>query len=71
MPEPDYERFAKWVMNHYEYLDVEIDGGDFQDMAHECGLLMAVEVTEPCAEFCLCAEYDGIPGTCYRKAYES
>ncbi len=44
------------------------DGGDIQDTALRCGLLVAVTATEPCGESCSCVEYDDFPQTCYRAA---
>ena len=42
------------------------DGGDVQDWAVKQGILIAVEVTEPCnPDNCVCAEV-GFPVTCYR-----
>ena len=45
-----------------------------QDLAEECGVIVPVQVTEPCvprnaegeARGCNCYEADSIPGTCYR-----
>lgn len=45
------------------------DGADLQDLGVKTGVLKEVPVTEPCcADECHCAEYDNLPGTCYRFA---
>jgi len=45
----------------------DLDGGWLREKAVECGLLEAVEVTQPCNPTdCRCAEWDGFPATCYR-----
>jgi len=45
-----------------------LDGGDIQDTAEACGLLIPTEVTEACGEACLCAGYGDFPMTCYRRS---
>lgn len=59
--------FARWVIaEHREELG-DLDGGSIQDKLIELGLLVGVEVTEPCGELCRCVEYFGeFPATCYR-----
>ena len=43
--------------------------GEMQDMGKRHGLLIEVEVTEPCGEACSCAEYGAdFPTECYRFA---
>ena len=47
----------------------EVDGGWIQDTAVEIGVLVPVEMAEPCGALCSCAEYqgeDGFPITCFR-----
>ena len=44
-----------------------VDGFDLQDLAEKHGLIVPHEATEPCGEYCACAEYDDFPQTCYRK----
>jgi hypothetical protein len=44
----------------------DVDGGTIQDYAEQCGLLVRVEVTEPCGERCWCAEYGDFPQRCLR-----
>lgn len=55
-----------------EALDRFYEGdGTMQDMAERHGLLIPTEVTEPCGEGCVCAEYvstDEFPTTCYKFA---
>ena len=52
----------------------DVDGGELQDAAVECGLLIATHPTEPCNEGdCSCLEYFGLEEfaeggvTCYRR----
>ena len=46
----------------------DIDGGWAQDTAEKLGVIVGVEVTEPChPENCVCAEF-GFPVTCYRDS---
>lgn len=56
--------FAQRVMANWPEGDV--DGGDLQSIAVECGLLMPVDVTQPCGEGCNCAGYGDFPLTCFR-----
>ena len=67
MPVPDYARFAVLVLRASRMDMGDVDGGDIQDWATECGLLEKVTVTEPCAGECRCAEYGDFPTTCYRE----
>lgn len=62
------EAFARELLKRWDF-NGDIDGGDFQEIAHRHGILEAVEVTEPCGEICDCAEYCGgdWPMTCYRS----
>lgn len=57
--------FANYLMETLPCSDV--DGGDIQDAAVEFGLLQAFEVSAPCGEACVCAEYGEFPHACYRK----
>ena len=57
-------KFAQLIMRAWPHTDV--DGGDLQDIAIGCGLLKPTEATEPCGEFCNCADVDDFPMTCYR-----
>jgi hypothetical protein len=64
------EDFARWVIrggNCDQWCD-DLDGGDIQDKAEELGLIVPVEVTEPCGDNCACAEWAGFPVTCFRLA---
>lgn len=46
----------------------DLDGAWLQEVAEECGLLQAVEVTEVCdRETCRCAEVGDWPLICYRR----
>lgn len=56
-------RFAARVMKSWPEGDV--DGGDLQRIANECGLLHPVTVTEPCGEICGCADLVDFPCNCY------
>jgi hypothetical protein len=67
MSEPDYKRFALAVLiNSRDGNGGDVDGGTIEDVAKECGLLVGVEVSEPCGEYCVCAEYEAFPMSCYR-----
>lgn len=73
---PDYEGFAKWVMEVFfenEFMGVDIDGCDVQETAIQFGLLKPVEAAEPCGEACNCASFygaDEFPITCYRTNFD-
>jgi hypothetical protein len=58
--------FAASILNLNEDWIGDVDGGTLQDAAEKCGLLQAVEVSEPCGEGCNCAGYGDFPQTCYR-----
>ena len=72
---PDFEAFSRWVLDQFYDSDcsgVDIDGGTLQEKACEFGVMKRVSVTEPCCEFCPCAEFignDGIPAYCYRPNF--
>jgi hypothetical protein len=57
--------FALDVLEDFHLGD--LDGGDRQDLAVKHGLLRSVEMTEPCGESCVCAEYGDFPMDCFRK----
>lgn len=60
-------RFGAMVLDEARDALGDLGGDWLQDTAVECGLLEAVEVTEPCdPETCRCAEY-GFPTQCYRR----
>jgi hypothetical protein len=66
MSQPDLKRFAERVLDAANYGD--LDGGDLQEIAVECGVLREITVTEPCGEDCGCAEFHTTgPWTCYRR----
>lgn len=52
-------KFAQHIMQAWPEGDV--DGGYLQDTAIDCGLIREKNPapTEPCGEFCACAEYYG------------
>lgn len=58
-----------WVLEQTrgDYVGSDLNGGDIQDKAEELGLLVRVDVTEPCCEeHCHCAEYGEFPQQCLR-----
>lgn len=63
-----YAALGKRVLEEWSRGCADIDGGWFQDAALEAGVLVRVEVTEPCGENCFCAEWDDFPQTCIRRA---
>lgn len=48
----------------------DVDGGWLQEAATDAGVLVEVEVYEPCGPECTCEEWDDFPQTCYRLAPE-
>lgn len=61
--------FALWVLEELrgDNMGSDLDGGSAQDKAEALGLLVRVEVTEPCSdEYCSCAEYGDFPQSCLR-----
>ena len=61
MNEPRLAEFARRICAE---MQLEVEG--IQDIAEECGVLVPVEVSEPCGESCVCAVWDDPPWTCYR-----
>jgi hypothetical protein len=61
---PMLQRFAAGILGDDEI--GSLDGGDIQDIAEACGLLVPTEVTAACGEACRCAEYGDFPQTCFR-----
>ena len=57
--------FAVAVLHEHQQGMGDVDGGWLQDKATELGVLVGVEVTAPCGDDCICAEY-GFPCICYR-----
>jgi hypothetical protein len=64
-------KFAQRVMDDWPD-GSNMDGGELQDIAHECGLLKDIIRTESCGDNCGCAEYysdeefaEGV--TCYTR----
>lgn len=60
------ERYGLAVLEAHRRDIGDLDGGFLQDTAEKLGLLYYVEVTEPCGEYCRCAEYDDFPQQCLR-----
>ena len=60
--------FAEWALTEGPRYGCDLDGGDVQDRALMLGLLVEVEVAEPCGESCNCAEWDDFPQSCMRLA---
>jgi hypothetical protein len=58
--------FAAAILPMDEDFIGDVDGGQLQDAAEKHGLLVAIEVSEPCGEGCNCADYGDFPQTCYR-----
>lgn len=66
MSAPDLSGFARAILDNWPDADL-LDTGDLQDIAVSHGLLVPVEVSEPCGENCFCSEFaDAFPLTCYR-----
>lgn len=58
--------FVMWLFGEFDEAS-EISVADLQDEALKRGLMIEVEVTEPCGEFCACAELgEGFPMTCLK-----
>ena len=67
--EAENERLRKFVgrvLGEARQYMSDIDGGDVQAWAVECGLLEEWMATEPCGEQCECAEVADFPTRCYR-----
>lgn len=60
--------FGAWAAHEFRAELGDVDGGSAQYAMQRCGVLVAVEVTEPCGEDCRCAEYGDWPMQCYRYA---
>lgn len=59
--------FGHWCLTASREDFSDLDGGDLQDRAQECGLLEPIAATEPCGESCQCAELcDEWPAECLR-----
>lgn len=59
-------KFVGRVLDDARQYMSDIDGGDVQAWAVECGLLEAWTASEPCGEQCECAEVADFPTRCYR-----
>lgn len=65
-PEPDLKGFCNRVLEA-THDGCAVESYHIQEWGIEFKLLEAVEVSEPCSDtYCQCADYDNIPGTCYR-----
>ena len=70
--QPDWKTFAAKVLQASRKNLSDVDGGDIQDWAVECGLLVAQMQTETCGEECRCAEYGmDLPWECFRYSPEA
>lgn len=59
--------FARWAIEEHRSELGDLDGGSIQDKLEDMGLLVRVEVKEPCGEHCWCAEYyKEFPAECLR-----
>ena len=59
------QRFAGMVMAEHRDDLADLDGGWLQEKLVECGLAESREVSEPCGEYCRCAEVSDFPLLCY------
>lgn len=62
----ELRKFVGRVLGEARQYMSDIDGGDVQAWAVECGLLEEWTPTEPCGEQCECAEVADFPTRCYR-----
>lgn len=62
----ELQRFAAGAMQ--DWWNGDLDGGERQELAEKCGLLIPTEVAEACGEDCNCTEYGEFPMTCYRPS---
>ena len=62
----ELRKFVGRVLGEARQYMSDIDGGDVQAWAIECGLLEEWTATEPCGEQCECAEVADFPTRCYR-----
>ena len=76
-PPQDLHRFAREICRKHIFEGFYIDGGDLQDLAEKCGVIVGHEMTEPCNKGmeeearCVCVEEAGpdcFPLTCYQLA---
>lgn len=65
MKEPDIRAFTQWVINESRDC-LDLNGGDLQEAAVRCGVLIEHEVYESCGEGCVCDEVGDWPLYCYR-----
>lgn len=59
-------KFAGRALGEARQFMSDVDGGDVQAWAVECGLLEEWTPTEPCGEQCECAEVADFPTQCFR-----
>lgn len=60
-----WESFGREILDGWPDVG-SLDGFDLQELGEKHGVLIPHAVNAPCGEYCLCAEFDNIPGTCYR-----
>ena len=60
--------FARWAIREHRSSFTDLDGGSIQDKLEALGLLVGVEVAEPCGDNCTCEEYGEFPQRCLRLA---
>jgi hypothetical protein len=60
-------RFAGFVFSAHrnDGYPGDVDGGEIQQWALECGLIEERQMFEPCSGHCTCAEICDWPTTCY------
>lgn len=68
MMESKLIEFARWVIAEHRSSFGDLDEGLIHDKLEQLGLLVEVEMTEPCGESCTCEEYGAFPQTCLRLA---
>lgn len=57
--------FGAWAAREFRDTLSDVDGGSAQEAMERFGVIEMHQVTEPCGEGCVCAEYD-FPCDCYR-----
>ena len=67
---PDLVKFAQRMLRDWPEYGLDMDGGELQEIAVECGLLYPVRMDAPCSDdVCNCADCGAtFPTTCYRRA---
>lgn len=69
--DPNWIEFARHIMEDWPEYGIDMDGGELQELAVQCGLLYPVTMEKPCSDVdgaCNCADYGSdFPTTCYRR----